>query len=105
VRRIAADVASMQARGFLIVLVVGLLSAACAPPYDASLLASIEGRWLCDVQRYTFDTQADIQVELDRRLEGNGVSAEQYRAFKDDLTKDRDLRGMVKAAFEQRCNP
>ncbi len=83
----------------------GVLVTACAPSYDAALLSSIEGRWMCDVQRYTFQTQGDIQAELDGRLEGNGVSAEQYRHFKDDLTKDVDLRTMVKAAFEQRCSP
>jgi len=58
---------------------------------------------MCDVQRYTFETQADIQAELDSRLEGNGVSAEQYRAFKDDLTKQIELRQMVEGAFDQRC--
>lgn len=85
------------------VLVFAVLLNACAPSYDADLLTSIEGRWLCDVQRYTFDTQADIQAELDRRLEGNGVTAEQYRAFKDDLTEDAELRAAVKAAYRQRC--
>lgn len=91
----------MKAVAVLVLISIAL--AACAPSYDADLLTSIEGRWLCDVQRYTFDTQADIQAELDRRLEGDGVTAEQYRAFKDDLTENAELRAAVKAAYLQRC--
>lgn len=84
---------------------LGVLLAGCAPSYDAALLSSVEGRWQCDVQRYTFDTQADIQAELDARLAGSGITAEQYRAFKDDLTKDPDLRRQVKDVYDARCAP
>ncbi len=90
-------------RAIAVLVLTSILLAACAPSYDADLLASIEGRWMCDVQRYTFDTQADIQAELDRRLEGNGVTPEQYRAFKDDLIEDAGLRAAVKAAYALRC--
>jgi uncharacterized lipoprotein YmbA len=85
------------------ILIAALFLTACAPRYNAALLSSIEGRWMCDVQRYTFETQQDIQAELDGRLSGNGVSAEQYRAFKDDLTKQQHLRDEVKAAYIQQC--
>ena len=94
----------MRRVAVLIAIVFALLASACAPSYDAALLSSIEGRWMCDVQRYTFETQGDIQAELDSRLTGNGVNAEQYRAFKDDLTKRLELRQMVEEAFDQRCS-
>jgi hypothetical protein len=90
-------------RKLLVVLASAVLTTACAPHYDAALLTSIEGRWMCDVQRYTFESQDDIQAELDDRLAGNGVSAEQYHAFKDDLTKHQDLREQVRAAYDQMC--
>jgi hypothetical protein len=98
---VQADTTSM--RKLLFPIVTALLLTACAPSYDATLLASIEGRWMCDVQRYTFETQQDIQAELDARLEGNGVSPEQYHAFKDDLTKKQDLRDQVRAVYDQQC--
>jgi hypothetical protein len=83
--------------------VVAVLASGCAPRYDTALLTSIEGRWMCDVQRYTFQHQEDIQAELDIRLEGNGVSPEQYHAFKDDLTKSEDLRQQVQAVYDEAC--
>lgn len=90
-------------RKLLLLAASVLVLTACAPRYDAALLASVEGGWMCDVQRYTFETQQDIQAELNSRLEGNGVSAEQYRAFKDDLTKQQGLRDEVRAAYDQQC--
>jgi len=87
-----------------ITVIMAVLTAACAPSYDADLLASIEGRWMCDVQRFTFETQADIQAELDGRLTGNGVSIAQYRHFKDNLTSQFDLRQKVQEAYDQRCS-
>ncbi len=85
-------------------LTAAVLLAGCGVSYDADLLVSLEGRWMCDVQRYTFDDVGDIQVELDARLAGNGVSAEQYRAFKDDLTKQPDLREQVGAELVAYCD-
>lgn len=76
----------------------------CGVSYDTDLLASIEGRWMCDVQRFTFDDVGDIQAELDARLTGNGISAEQYRAFKDDLTKQPELREMVETELTAYCD-
>ena len=90
-------------RRFWVLFLAAVLLAACAPRYDTALLTSIEGRWMCDVQRYTFESQDDIQAELDARLAGNGVTAEQYHAFKDDLTKHEDLRQQVRAAYDQAC--
>jgi Ser/Thr protein kinase RdoA (MazF antagonist) len=86
------------------VIATAVLLAGCGVSYDADLLASIEGRWMCDVQRYTFEEVGDIQAELDSRLAGNGVSAEQYRAFKDDLTKQPELRAVVETELVAYCD-
>ncbi len=59
---------------------------------------------MCDVQRFTFDDVGDIQAELDTRLTGNGVTAEQYRAFKDDLIDQPDLRAEVAVEFTAYCD-
>lgn len=85
-------------------MVTAILLPACGVSYDAELLRSLEARWMCDVQRYTFDEVGDIQSELDSRLAGNGVSAEQYRAFKDDLIDDPDLRAEVALEFVAYCD-
>ncbi len=78
--------------------------AGCGVGYDAALLSSIEGRWMCDVQRYAFADTADIVTDLEGRLAGNGVSVEEYRAFKDDLTKRPDLREQVAAEYGAYCD-
>jgi len=83
---------------------VALFLAGCGVSYDAPLLSSLEGRWMCDVQRYTFDEVGDIQAELDARLAGNGVTAEQYRAFKDDLIDSPELRETVAVEFSAYCD-
>lgn len=85
-------------------ILAALLLAGCGVSYEAELLASIEGRWMCDVQRYTFDQVGDIQAELDTRLAGNGVTAEQYRAFKDDLIDSAELRDIVAVEFATYCD-
>ena len=59
---------------------------------------------MCDVQRYTFDEVGDIQAELDARLAGNGVTSEQYRAFKDDLIDSSELRETVAVEFTSYCD-
>ena len=87
-----------------VLLAAMLLFAGCGVSYDAPLLSSIEGRWMCDVQRYTFDDVGDIQAELDARLAGNGVTPEQYHAFKDDLIDDPDLRAEVGVEFTAYCD-
>jgi len=91
-------------RTAITLLTASLLLAGCGVSYDAALLSSIEGRWMCDVQRYTFDDVGDIQAELDARLAGSGVTAEQYRAFKDDLIDQSDLRAEVAVEFTAYCD-
>jgi hypothetical protein len=93
-----------RARAAIAVMLTTFVVAGCGVSYDTDLLASVEGRWMCDVQRFTFDEVGDIQAELDSRLAGNGVSAEQYRAFKDDLTKQPELREMVEGELTAYCD-
>ncbi len=78
--------------------------AACGVANDEALLSSIEGRWMCDVQRYTFEETSGLHAELESRLAGNGVSAEQYRAFKDDLSRHQELRSQVAVAYDAYCD-
>ncbi len=93
-----------RVRVFAAAIVATVCLAGCGVSYDTELMASLEARWMCDVQRYTFDEVGDIQTELDSRLAGNGVSAEQYRAFKDDLTKQPELREQVGAELVAYCD-
>ena len=86
------------------IIAATVLLAGCGVSYDADLLASLEGRWMCDVPRFTFDEVVDIQAELDARLASNGVTAEQYRAFKDDLTDSPELRDHVAIEFAAYCD-
>lgn len=86
------------------IIAAALALTGCGVSYDAPLLASIEGRWMCDVQRFTFEEVGDIQAELDARLDGNGVTAEQYRAFKDDLIDSSELRETVAVEFTGYCD-
>jgi hypothetical protein len=90
-------------RKLVLLLSAAVLVTACAPRYDATLLTSIEGRWMCDVQRYAFTDASDIQTELDGRLAADGVTVEQYRRFKDDLARRATLRDQVRAAYDQVC--
>ena len=59
---------------------------------------------MCDVQRYTFDEVGDIQAELEARLADNGVTTDQYRAFKDDLIDKPELREIVGIEFTGYCD-
>jgi hypothetical protein len=93
-----------RTRAVLAIMLTTLVVAGCGVSYDTDLLASIEGRWMCDVQRFTFDEVGDIQAELDARLAGNGVSSEQYKAFKDDLIKQPDLRRLVETELTTYCD-
>jgi hypothetical protein len=86
------------------IIAAAVFIAGCGVSYDETLLSSIEGRWMCDVQRYTFDEVGDIQTELDARLAGNGVTPEQYRAFKDDLIDSPELRDRVAVELAAYCD-
>lgn len=94
----------MKRRLASFVAAVSLLGTGCGVSFDTELMASIEGRWMCDVQRHTFADTTDIQAELDARLAGNGVTADQYRAFKDALTKQPELRDQVRTVYDGYCD-
>lgn len=66
-------------------------------------LSAIEGRWLCDVQRFTFEDLGDIDAALDERLAENGFTRETYRSFKDRLADDPRIRDEVQTVFESYC--
>lgn len=84
-------------------MLLGLTVAACGTSFDADLMVAIESRWMCDVQRSSYDDLADVDGELERRLAGNGVSMETYSAFKDALMDDIELRTQVLEAYEAYC--
>lgn len=86
------------------VFALALMASACGDAFDSDLLASIEGRWMCDVHRYAFSDLDAMQAELDSRLKGNGVDADSYRAFKDALEERPELRASVWAEYEAYCD-
>lgn len=87
------------------VALVGLIAAACGggiTPAQADL-ANVEGRWMCDVQRYTFAELADVQSELEARVAAAGYTTSDYESFKAALAEDQDLRIMVRDVYEEYC--
>ncbi len=86
-------------------MIAGGLLAACGggiTPAQADL-ARVEGRWMCDVQRYTFDDLAAVETELQARVTGAGYTVADYDAFKAVLGENRELRDMVRDAYEEYC--
>lgn len=82
---------------------MGMVGTACGVSYDADLMVSFEARWMCDVQRSVYEDLDTISLDFDERLAGNGLDAEIYRSFKDDLTDDLELRNRVFAEYEAYC--
>ena len=66
-------------------------------------LADLEGRWLCDVQRQTFAKLSDMTDALQARLDGVGITRDEYDAFKDRLADEPDLRLGIRAVFDSYC--
>ena len=86
-------------------LAVGLVAAACGggiTPVQADL-AQVEGHWMCDVQRYTFDDLSALQSELEGRVDGAGYTVADYKAFKTALAENRELRNLVRDVYEEYC--
>lgn len=73
------------------------------PLTEDERLATIEGSWLCDVQRFAFDDLAEVDAKLDVRLADDGFDRQDYESFKADLARRADLRRMVVDAFNQAC--
>ena len=62
-----------------------------------------EARWLCDLQRSTYDDPSDVDAALADRLAEEAIVAEEYAAFKQRLEAERDLSLHVQAAVVERC--
>ena len=94
-------------------IVAALLIAACSAGSAAddsavltgidSTLIAVEARWMCDVQRYAFDDLSGFDAELESRLFERGLSRSDYEAFKERLAEDPDIRGGVRAAYDEVC--
>jgi len=67
------------------------------------LLAAIEGRWMCDVQRFAFSDLQAMNEALDERLKLSGLSRKDYDTFKRDLEARIDLREQVLVEYDAYC--
>ena len=86
------------------------LSAEPIPPpeFDSGLtgddlLVAIEGRWMCDVQRFAFSDLSAMNEALDERLASHGLKRTDYDAFKVDMEGRIDLREQVLAEYDGYC--
>ncbi len=88
-----------------LVVGLGLVVAACGglTSQDREVLARVEGRWMCDVQRYTFEDVADIEAELAARVVAAGYDLADYETFKAVLGEDPELRAQVRGVYEEYC--
>ena len=67
------------------------------------LWVAIEGRWMCDVQRYAFSDLGVLNQALDDRLAAHGLSRTEYEAFKAQLETQIELREQVLAEYDAYC--
>ncbi len=67
------------------------------------LLTQFEGRWQCDVQSLSFDSVEAIDAELDERLAADGLTREQYDAFKKVVEKLPEVRIGIRESYEVAC--
>lgn len=86
------------------------LSSEPLPPPDLDpgltgddLWVAIEGRWMCDVQRYAFSDLAVLNQALDDRLGDHGLSRAEYEAFKARLETQIELREQVLTEYDAYC--
>ncbi len=70
---------------------------------DRQALARLEGRWMCDVQRFTFEDVGAIESELEARVVAAGYAVADYAEFKAILAETPDLREQVRKAYEEYC--
>ena len=68
------------------------------------LLVAIEGRWMCDVQRFAFSDLKAMNEALDERLSPHGLRRSDYDAFKAELEGSIDLREQVLLEYDAYCN-
>ncbi len=97
--------------GVLVFVFVGCGSVSDLPPRpDAPIadefvdLVALEAEWKCDVERYAFEDLDSLTAELDKRLQRDEITAQEYQSFIVLLDEDEDLRLHVRWAYEDRCN-
>jgi hypothetical protein len=67
------------------------------------LWVAIEGRWMCDVQRYAFSDLGVLNKALDDRLAAHGLNRTEYEAFKAQLETKIELREQVLTEYDAYC--
>jgi len=108
-----ADTSPVSTNGVSRTLAVALLVALCgacgasgnpAPTQEQLALSSIQGAWLCDVQRFAFDDLTEIDARLDDQLATAGFSRSAHDTFTSDLDSRSDLRQLVVDSFSEACD-
>lgn len=90
-------------RNAIVGLVLAALLSACGGTSFSDEVVAVEAAWLCDVPRFAFDEELDIDSELDAQLAKAGVERAVYDEFKASLDRDADLRQRVAVAFDDVC--
>jgi hypothetical protein len=97
--------------GGLLLVLVSCGSASDLPPRPDTPIANefvdlvaLEAEWKCDVERYAFEDLDSLTAELDKRLERDDITSQEYQTFILLLDEDEDLRLHVRWAYEDRCN-
>ena len=62
-----------------------------------------EARWVCDLERRAYEDPAQVEEALADRLASENIDPNEYRAFAERLTSERDLALHVQAAVLDRC--
>lgn len=91
----------------MLALVLALGLASCGIDVEAvtagGQLTRFEGQWQCDVQSLSFESVEAIDAELDVRLAGQGLTREQYDAFKKVVEKLPEVRTGIRESYEVSC--
>ena len=86
-----------------VALVTVVVAASCSGADGDATLVTLEARWLCDVQRQTFDDLPAIEAELEGRLATEGLTWADYDLFKERLNSSSDLRTTVSEEYDAYC--
>lgn len=62
-----------------------------------------EARWVCDLERSTYDDPAEVEEALAERILDNDIDPDDYEEFKRRLGAEPDLAAHVQAAVIDRC--
>lgn len=77
------------------------LTACTGDSYDREI--ALEAHWQCDVQHRTYADLSDMEGDLSERLTSEGISADRYAQFKNDLEGSSVLRTEVLGAYDAYC--